>query len=625
MRRSLYIWLKVFAFWLLFFTLAKILFLLINASSTADLGITTTFGVFLNGFKLDLSMSGYCTLLMMVLSLLTSFLYSKIFTRVFNVTGYFLIFSLALLSIVDARLYHYWGFKLDLTAFGFLSTPKEAAASVQTSDLVVFVVAYIAFVFSSLSVFKRVFRNIKPVQRHWKTIGVNLVLAGVVLLPIRGGTGVATIGLSSAYFSSNSFANHAAVNTTWNLMYSYLNQDNSLKKLKEFKTAQHPDIGKELFAKGKGNMPTINNGQPINVVMIVLESFSAGLIENLGGIDGVTPNLNRLSQEKWSFTNFYSSGDRSDKGLSSLFTGTPGLPESSVLRFPDKLNGLPHMYTHFERSGYHTSILYGGNLDFANLRSLFTVVEECDIVEKSSIETGPNVEKGKWGIHDQHTFSYLEKHIKAIPEPFFTTLYTLSSHEPFDVPSTSRVFEGKDAKCLTAAWYTDSCLGAFLKAIEASDVWDRTLVVITADHAIRHPGSLPVYHPEKFHIPLIFTGGVIKNNTVFDIFGSHTDLPYTLQKWLLKVDDAEMKFSKSLFDTTSSYANFFYQIGSGMIDSSGCVVYDFHVDKVIYKDVESDLNEERLKTSTRYYSSEAAREFDKLQAKRSPALKEQGK
>jgi len=618
-------WLKVFAFWLLFFTMAKILFLVINMNSTAELGFTTILGVFVHGLKLDLSMSGYCTLLIMVLWLLTSLFYSKIHFRVFNITSYILIGFLALLSILDARLYHYWGFKLDLTAFGFLSTPKEAAASVQTSDLAVFVLAYIVLAFASFSVFKRIFRHIKPAQHHWKTIGLNLVLVGVVFLPIRGGIGVATIGLSSAYFSSNSFANHAAVNTTWNLMYSYLNQDNSLQKLKEFNTAEYPEIGKKLFAKGKGSMPIVNNDQAINVVMIVLESFSAGLIENLGGHAEVTPNLNRLSEEKWCFTNFYSSGDRSDKGLSSLFTGTPGLPESSVLRFPDKLNGLPHMYTNFEKSGYHTSILYGGNLDFANLRSLFTVVENCSIVEKSSFESGPSTKHGKWGIHDEHTFAFLSRHIKESAEPFFTTLYTLSSHEPFDVPKISRVFEGKDARCLTAAWYTDSCLGAFLNSIEGSDVWERTLIVITADHAIRHPGNLPVYHPDKFHIPLIFTGGVIKNNTVYDIFGSHTDLPYTLQKWLLNVDDTNMKFSKSLFDTTSSYANFFYQIGSGIIDSSGCVVYDFNIDKVIYKEVDNDLNEERLKASTRYYSSEAAQEFDKLQAKRSPALKEQGK
>jgi phosphoglycerol transferase MdoB-like AlkP superfamily enzyme len=624
MKNTLSIALKLLLFWLGLNALAKVIFLLVNLPQSLQLDFSTLLNIFKYGFRLDLSMAGYSTLILLLVVLLTSFLSQKISKNVFKLFGYLLIFINSLLVVFDARLYGYWGYKLDPTAFSFFSTPKEAMASVQSSDVIAGVIAFVSLILVSNLFFKLLFRRFQNFKFTWKNFAFHLVVSAVMILPIRGGIGVATIGLSSAYFSSEIYANHAAVNTTWNLLYSYLNQEEGLgvEHLVDDELTQQ--VMDELYTKRPNVLPPITFDKPVNVVLIVLESFSAGLIENLGGRSNVTPNLNKISKEKWSFTNFYSSGDRSDKGLASLFTGAPGLPASSVLRFPDKLTNLSHLYKNFSTDGYSTSFIYGGNLDFANLRSLFTIVDETTTIEKDQFERTSQFETGKWGIHDQHSFKYLGDFVENQTEPFFTSLYTLSSHQPFDIPPVHINFSGKDGPYLKSAWYTDSCLGAFIDQFSVTDLWNRTLVIITADHAIRQPGEVPAFHPDKFHIPLILTGGVIDQHRVFTNFGSHTDLPYTLQKWLLNKDDDQMIFSKDLFDSAASFANFYYQVGSGMIDSSGCVVYDFRVNKVIFSDLIRG-DESDLETKTKCYTRMAAEAFENYQVKRSPAQSEQGK
>jgi len=80
-----------------------------------------------------------------------------------------------------------------------------------------------------------------------------------------------------------------------------------------------------------------------NVIIIILESFTAKIIEPLGGMRGITPALNSLVREGILFDQFYASGDRTDKGLLAILSAYPAQPRTSIIRFPHKTQNLPFL------------------------------------------------------------------------------------------------------------------------------------------------------------------------------------------------------------------------------------------------------------------------------------------
>ena len=94
---------------------------------------------------------------------------------------------------------------------------------------------------------------------------------------------------------------------------------------------------------------------------------------------------------------------------------------------------------------------------------------------------------------------------------------------------------------------TGSLINNKMKTLES---WNNTLIIFVADHGVRLPDNIPAYHPDRYHIPMIWTGGVIKKDTVITGYGSQTDIPTSILSQLnLKTD--EYKFGKDLFNKQS--------------------------------------------------------------------------
>ena len=55
-----------------------------------------------------------------------------------------------------------------------------------------------------------------------------------------------------------------------------------------------------------------------NVVIIQLESFTADVIQSLGGEKGDAPNFEKFIKNGVLFNNIYSAGDRTDKGIIAI-------------------------------------------------------------------------------------------------------------------------------------------------------------------------------------------------------------------------------------------------------------------------------------------------------------------
>ena len=414
----------------------------------------------------------------------------------------------------------------------------------------------------------------------YKTFLVFLFVLAFLFIPIRGSFTVSPINISSVYFHQNPFANHAAINELWNFTYA-LTEMEVVKNPYEFMNVEKAD---SLFPVKNRQQVEVNGLVKVNkpnILLFIVESFSAKVLEPFGGWEGVAPRVNELCDESVIFKNIYASGSRTDKGLVATLSGFPALPTNSIIKYPDKVQTLPFLSKDLKERDYHTGFYYGGDVNFANMRS-YLVAGKFEYIS-DMFDFPKRLHASKWGVHDEFLLQRVLEECNESRYPFFKTVLTLSSHEPFDVPLESK-FAGEDefSKYLNAVYYTDSCLGEFISAAKVSSWWDSTLILITADHGVRHPRSNPIFYPENFKIPLIITGGALNiQDTVIFKQGSQVDLSYTLLQ-MLNMETNEYPYSKNLFSSDNNFAYFAYNKGFGYVTDSSIFTYDLNAKEPFY-------------------------------------------
>ena len=498
-------------FWLVYFFSARLFFILVQRKNSFDNSLSGLIGTFTHGIKLDISTTAYYLILPVLLAL--PWVWSgrgwyRLFIRWYS---FLLIIFSSSIIVADATLYTYWGFRMDYTPFFYLKTPGEAMASGTTAQTILFFAAIIIISAFCIYIYKRLIDKFFIVSEKIKhrlvwTIAM-MLLFGSLIIPMRGGFGVAPINAGSVYFSRNMFLNHAAVNAVWNVGTTAFTH----KPVKNPYIFLPPDEASEIF-----DSLIVKRGDPVqvvkierpNILFLVLESFSAYLVGPLGGDSLVTPNLNRYIREGLLFSEFYASGNRTDKAMPAILNGYPAQPAQSIIKEPKKSQSLPGLVKIFNELGYNSSFWYGGEIDFANFNSFVIGSGFNSIVTMDDFD--PKDYNSKWGVHDHVMFKALEDSMRSVREPFFKVVLTLSSHEPFDVPMEP-VFKGEDqlTKYKNSVFYADKVLGSFLDWARTTNWWDNTLVIMVADHCCRISEEVPVYSREIFRIPMVWAGGAL--------------------------------------------------------------------------------------------------------------------
>jgi phosphoglycerol transferase MdoB-like AlkP superfamily enzyme len=261
---------------------------------------------------------------------------------------------------------------MDYTPIFYLKTPEEAIASVSTLKIVLllFAVAGISALF--IWIYNRFihehFAELERMKPLVPGILAFLVLTGALIIPIRGGFGIAPINAGTVYFSGSMFLNHTAINAVWNVGTTALTQkpvDNPYKFSDQQKAEALFDSSLS-FRKSSEPNKVLNTERP-NVLMIILESFSAYVVGVTDGDSLVTPRLNGIAREGILFRNFYASGTRTDKAMPAILSGYPAQPAQSIIKEPKKSQSLPSLVRSLNDNGYRSSFRYGGEINFANL------------------------------------------------------------------------------------------------------------------------------------------------------------------------------------------------------------------------------------------------------------------
>ena len=574
-QRVLYL-LETYLLTVLVFIAAKLVFMACYAD-TYSFTASDVVNVVLHGLTLDLSTALYILIVPFLAAVVS--IWVQVPRWLLKVYFAVIAVALSLAFVADTSLYEFWQFKLDSSCLDYLETPTEAMASVSASYLFWRLVIFLLIAAGIFFAYIKLLVTWTP-EPTWskKTIHtvVGLLCIPFMIIGIRGGLSESTTNIGQVYFSSQQFLNHSAVNPVFNFIDSMDKSGNRIIEYHYFSDEECSRLTDGLFdTRSIANDTLLNTDRP-NIVMIVMESCG-GQFTEIGGHQDITPRLNQLAHEGIYFTQCYANSWRTDRGVISILSGYPSFPTASVMKIPEKSRKLPAIAKSLKAVGYDNSFLYGGDINFTNMRS-YVMSSGYDHLRWKNDYDSEQQASAKWGVRDDITArSLYDDIVRQQPKDrWMKTWLTLSSHEPWDVPQ-----KVLDDKVYNSFRYLDDCIGTLVDSLRKLPVWDNLLIIILPDHGYRYQGineTTLLFN----HIPMIWVGGAVKEPRLINSICNQSDLPATLLGQLRLPHD-EYTFSRDVLSQTYTKPVAFhtYVEGVTVIDSTGFMSYDLSAGKMI--------------------------------------------
>ncbi|EJL6400189.1 LTA synthase family protein [Vibrio navarrensis] len=385
---------------------------------------------------------------------------------------------------------------------------------------------------------EKVTAQTQQVKWRWRPVlAVAVIILGV--LGARSSLGHRPLNPAMVAFSSDPLVNDLVLNSAYSVFFAINNMKSERSAVQfygKMDTKRVIELVKQSSAKENylpGSLPTLNfnpathQGKKKNLVILLQESLGSRFVGGLGGLP-LTPNLDQLLKEGWSFTQMYATGTRSVRGIEAVTTGFPPTPSRAVVKLSKSQTGFFTIADLLQKQGYHTQFIYGGEAHFDNMKSFFLGNGFEQIVDEPQYDN-PEF-KGSWGVSDEDLYTKADQEFTRLNQqgkPFFSLVFTSSNHSPFEYPAGK--IEPYDAQFNTrnnAVKYSDYALGTFFDKAKKSNYWDNTVFIIIADHDARVYGSqlVPVEH---FHIPALILGKDIAPRED-DRLANNLDMPPTL-------------------------------------------------------------------------------------------------
>ncbi|MBQ8462938.1 MAG: LTA synthase family protein [Prevotella sp.] len=560
--------LRFYVLTVLVFIVAKVVFMLCN-QSVAPFSAGDVCAVLWHGLSLDLSTALYFLIIPFLLTVAS--MWWRLPRWVF--VGYYIFISVAfvLAFVADTSMYAFWQFKLDASWLSYLETPAEAMASV-SMGYVLFRLVLFLLLASVLSVLYIRFCGYPFVGRFSLCEAlVDLLLLPAFVIGIRGGFDESTTNVGQVYYSQNQFLNHSAVNPVFSFLYSMSHQTGDLSQYQFFPAAECEQLVSDVYTTESIDTDTLLTTTRPDIFIILLESAGEQFADAM-------PRLQQLKQQGIYFSRCYANSWRTDRGTVSVLSGYPSFPTLSVMKIPEMSRTLPSIARTLQAQGYQTSYLYGGDINFTNMRGYLVTTGWDRLTSKDDFSLSEQ-RSAQWGVRDDITFDYLYQTIvKGEAGGGHLWGYsTLSSHEPWDVP-----LKRLDDEVENAFAYLDDCLADFVDRLRMTPLWDNLLIVLIADHGIIHNDVDQMQPLRKNHIPMLWLGGAVRQPRVVDRLCNQSDLAATLLGQLRLPHD-DFAFSRDILSATYVHPTAVnnYSNAQWMTDSTGHVLYDFDTHRMV--------------------------------------------
>lgn len=253
--------------------------------------------------------------------------------------------------------------------------------------------------------------------------------------------------------------------------------------------------------------------RPLNVVVVVMESFTGRLVGALGGRPALSPEFDAIAREGLLLTHCYATGERTVQGLEAVLSSFPPLPGVAAVRRAESAKGFATLASVLGgQRGYDSVFLYGGQAIFDHMRGFFlnngyrTLIEEADFRDPRF--------RGTWGVSDEDLFHRANLEAQArweAGQPFLATILTVSLHTPWEFPKDRAprlppgtvVPRGFEREELENFLYADFAVGEFIREARRLPYFRDTLFVFVGDHGVHLQGH-EIVPSEEYRVPALF-------------------------------------------------------------------------------------------------------------------------
>jgi len=294
-----------------------------------------------------------------------------------------------------------------------------------------------------------------------------------------------------------------------------------------------------------------------NVVVLIVESLSAeyvGYHNAKPGFAGYTPFFDSLARQGLYFEHAFANGRRSIEGIPAVLAGVPMLMDEPYLTSAYRTNELHGLAEILRDRGFATAFFHGKDGDRLEYRAFARMAGFADYVGFGEYNRAApawpgavNDEVG--GIYDGPFLAYALTKLARLPKPFLGAVFTVSSHEPYNLPpELANRFADPAHPIAGTVRYLDHALERFFAAARSEPWFDDTLFVLTGDHT--GDAILPEYNNELggYRVPLLFyhPGGAVAPGVSKRVVQQVDIVPSILD--LLGIVDARIgPFGRSVF------------------------------------------------------------------------------
>lgn len=455
---------------------------------------------FLGGIHFDLSAIAYINLVFALFHFIPgNFKYKPNYQKFLKISFFIINFVFILTNFVDFEYYKFTGRR---STFGMITASgmeNEIGGLIFSFLIEFWYLPILALVLGIL--FWKIIPNLKPASEQStnlsqiaKQSGIFILLMGFVFLLGRGGIQKKPLKIVDAvnYGSINQSA--LVLNTPFCIIKT-IGKKETLESPKYFSEAELNQIFNPIT-----EITSTENPNKKNVVIIILESFGRENIQR-----GQTPFLDGLIEKSLFFENGFANGKLSIDAVPSTLSSIPSLMNHSLITSSYSINevyGLPKI---LKDNGYQTAFFHGAFNGSQNFDQYCKVAGFDNYFGKNEY-VGPEAFDGRWGIFDEEFMQYFSGKMNEFKQPFFSTIFTISSHNPYIIPEK---YKGKFPKGTTkiheSIAYSDYALKRFFETASLQEWYKNTLFVITADHTSSEPTEKKYKtNVGKFRVPILF-------------------------------------------------------------------------------------------------------------------------
>ncbi len=410
---------------------------------------------------------------------------------------------------------------LDASAIRFLqnfSISMEMAWStypiVWLSLLILTVTATYVYILNK--VFKYFSDTLVPMHTRKRKMLLGLISGLIVIFGLYGKVSYYPLRWSDAFFSTHNFAPTVTMNPILYFLNTLKNQDVSydMDKVKKvypevaaYLGVTHPDVNTLNFTRTV--TPEKRFKKEPNVVVVILESFSAYKTGVFGNPLNATPYIDNLANNGLYFENFYTPSTGTARSVWTAITSIPDVEDNKTSTRNPLIVNQNTLINAFK--DYEKLYFIGGSASWGNIRGLLSAnIPGLQLYEEGSY-SAPRMDV--WGISDLHLFEEANSVLKIQDKPFFAIVQTSGNHRPYNIPEDNRGFTKKQISKKEAKNYgfqssdeynafrfLDHSVGFFMQQAKKEKYFDNTIFVFFGDHGVNGSGKHMTPAQRQLHI-----------------------------------------------------------------------------------------------------------------------------